>query len=627
MKVTVPYNLINLAWENKAELLQRLEDFGADEIFLTILTCNFSKTEEQVRLLREHLPFFEQHGIRPALWVGGSLHHFPVEGEHQHLVDVTGKRRDEGICPLDEAFCEYLYGMVQAYAKTGIRKIALDDDLRMHFPNDRPMCFCDKHMKLYSDYLGRPVTREEFEENLTDKGDNEYRRAWWAVNQQTLLTFVNGLRRAVDEVDASIQLELCSGPAHWGADGTDPFALTRAMAGVDTPEMRLSGGPYWHSSPDMAVVDLVRHQALECKKQGILSLAEGDVWPRIRRVCSASLLELFHTALIADGYTDRILKYGLSYYSSVMYEGGYAAMAIRNKPLYREVARLFADKTAVGFSPFEPFDCFAHAQVLPRCPEANIMSTPTRQFTAGNSLPTTYDGGGVNVVFGENARCLERALLKNGSVLDIAAAMILTERGVDVGLATAPTVMRRDRAALAEMLQERYLPHDERMYLSPVADAVFYSVEPKATATVLSVLEDCHDGTRSDGVYRYENANGERFLVLPFAAGVNSREVLIGECRQRQMVDNYAWLAGEALAASCSGNPDLYMMTKRGEDGSLAIGLWNCSDDPILQPCIELGEEYATVTCVNCEAHLDGKRITLTSTVHSNESAFILLEK
>lgn len=50
-----------------------------------------------------------------------------------------------------------------------------------------------------------------------------------------------------------------------------------------------------------------------------------------------------------------------------------------------------------------------------------------------DSLPLSFEPTGANLIFGENAR----AILKNGSIIDIEAAKILEEMGIDVNLASA----------------------------------------------------------------------------------------------------------------------------------------------------------------------------------------------
>ena len=60
------------------------------------------------------------------------------------------------------------------------------------------------------------------------------------------------------------------------------------------------------------------------------------------------------------------------------------------------------------------------------------------------------------------------------------------------------------------------------------------------------------------------------------------------------------------LPAYSYGHPALYIQTKRGEDGSLAVGLWNLHADAIFDAEIELVESYSSVEFVNCTGCFDG---------------------
>ena len=110
--------------------------------------------------------------------------------------------------------------------------------------------------------------------------------------------------------------------------------------------------------------------------------------------------------------------------------------------------------------------------------------------------------------------------------------------------------------------------------------------------------------------YRYENKNGERFLVLNINTRSHADNSLKHYERSRQYAEQIRWLSGQKLPAYVYGNPALYIQCKQGE-GALAVGLWNFFADTVLSPAVQLDKEYTSVTCINCEGRIEGDRALL----------------
>jgi hypothetical protein len=120
------------------------------------------------------------------------------------------------------------------------------------------------------------------------------------------------------------------------------------------------------------------------------------------------------------------------------------------------------------------------------------------------------------------------------------------------------------------------------------------------------ILSDANSKGKAIPVsYRYVNENGEKFHVL----NINTRgsENLIKHyARSAQYAEAVMWLSGERLPAYCYGHPALYMQVKRGDDGSLAVGLWNLHADAIYDAAIELADSYSSVKFANCTGCFEG---------------------
>ena len=217
---------------------------------------------------------------------------------------------------------------------------------------------------------------------------------------------------------------------------------------------------------------------------------------------------------------------------------------------------------------------------------------------AYNTIPTVYEGDGVcGIAFDENARTLPLSALKKGLIIDIAAAEILTQRGVDVGIESFGNNL--------QISTEHFIEDDNCIFAD---GATVNDITLKNSAHVLS------DATKSGKTipvsYIYENANKEKFLVL----NINTRgseNLLKHYARGRQYANAAEWFSGAPLPAYCYGHPGLYLQAKRGEDGALSVGLWNLHADAAYNAEVELSDKYSSVKLVNCTGKLNGNKVTI----------------
>jgi hypothetical protein len=241
------------------------------------------------------------------------------------------------------------------------------------------------------------------------------------------------------------------------------------------------------------------------------------------------------------------------------------------------------------------------------------------------SIPTIHRGKGVcNAVFGENARELDNSLLTEGVILDAVSALILSEKGIDVGVEKSLGFNERNISFVCSS-DENFKSYAENTKvrlldcsLNDRAEPVFYSVS---------------DNEKEIIGYRYENSNGNRFLVFLFEGdSLNAYDricvsgLLKNYVTQRVLGENIPWVARKPLPAYCEGNPELYMMcAEHGE--SLSIALINCFADRLANRTIELGDCYRHIECYGCEAELCGDRVTLTAPLYGFSAAMIRLSK
>ena len=218
-----------------------------------------------------------------------------------------------------------------------------------------------------------------------------------------------------------------------------------------------------------------------------------------------------------------------------------------------------------------------------------------------NAIPTVYEKntGYPAIIFGENAKYISEEALEHGAVLDVVAAQILKERGIDTGIVTSePCVFERE-----------IFPAEQDGF-GAIGSIVKHKAEcsPEARAESFFVPGDF------GASYRFENKNGQRFYVLlvdMYQSDANNHNYFLSYYRQKYLTDAIAWLCGKPLPVVCNKNPYLYIQAAKGKDGSMAVALFNMNFDEIIEPTIILDKNYGELKCLNCEGTLCENKIIL----------------
>lgn len=107
------------------------------------------------------------------------------------MVDVEGNEAALCVCPLCEKWQRHIAGLYARYAQLEPSILWVEDDLRLH--NHAPLvwggCFCEEHMRIYSERAGKALTREEFLRGVLRPGPpHPYRKIWLDVSRETMLS-------------------------------------------------------------------------------------------------------------------------------------------------------------------------------------------------------------------------------------------------------------------------------------------------------------------------------------------------------------------------------------------------------------------------------------------------------
>lgn len=612
-RISVPLMNSNIKRNDRERTLEELRKFDAERVFLALDRYELEpdKRRRVISELEDNCRFFKEKGFEVGAWIWT----FWIKGNNTftNMRSINGTEIKEFMCPKDENFVRFAADYIKDIAKTGVDLIQFDDDFRYGALSDSPACLCDNHIAEINRITGENSTREELAKHIVSGGKNKYRDAYLKANGDAFRSFAAKIRKAVDEVNPNIRIGACSCMSSWDIDGTNAAELAKILAGNTQPFVRLIGAPYWTCVNDgnslQDVVELERMESSWTRGENIEIIAEGDAYPRPRTRCPASYLEGFDTAIRASGCTDGILKYGIDYISNADYETGYAKFHERNRGIYAKIGEMFGDKACCGVRVYESMNKLSD-MVMPTAVNStvnieNLFYPKAARTLAFNSIPTVYEGKGVcGIVFDENARNLPLEALENGLIIDVAAAEILASRGIDVGIETFGAEISSG-TPLDDGGCERFINNNNHILTDGIP---IYDIKLKSNAEILS------DTKTSVGVipmsYRYENSDGNRFLVLNVNTRSGASNVLKHYARSRQYAENIPWLSGNKLPAYVYGNPALYIIAKKN-DSSMAVGLWNFFADTAIDPIVELDGEYSGIEFLNTNGKLDKNKVYL----------------
>ena len=618
-EISVPIMCQSVNEETKEEYLRQLKAAGASRVFLTLNFMEYSPEELQklMKEVGEKADFFRAGGLAAGVWISHSIGMglslaLPGIAEdkrytYRPLVNLNGEMLEGTRCPTDASFRADFSAFVAEIAKVGVKEILLDDDFRFNLRGKEPLCACDEHLRQISELCGERVDRELLRKKVLSGGPNPYRSAWLRALGDSLRLLAKDIRRAVDRVDPTVCVILCASHSIQDADGASPTEITKILAGSNPPQMRIHGAPYWEihwPKPLPAVFEYVRYFSRMAKADGVERImAEGDVYPRPRFNTPASHLELFDAFSRADG-VGGILKYIMDYNATPTYETGYFRHHVHNLSKMEQFSSLFAGMKDCGVSvPLEEHLLeTADLDVSVYCDEYPYPSAAS--LLAMASIPTAHDGEGIcSAVFGENARHIDLKSLGQGAFLDGVAAVILMQKGIDVGLKGDWRFEDgRPSYGVSPDGKERswMIAHGVRFLDAPIHE----------NAEIMMYAED---GQKLRPlIYRYQNANGQRFMVYmtDSMAKLYNHDICKGYLMQNALHEGLEWIADKKLPVTCKGNPSLYLLAKR-EGNRMAVGMFNCFADAVLDPVIRLDRPYRSVKFVGCSGRLEGDCVYL----------------
>ena len=581
--LSVPLMNVSFARGERQKTLDELRRVGAKRVFLALQANSLLSDQRapELNALRENCRVLHAEGYEVGAWLWAF--YLSVPNDYTYIVSPDGRTAKFTVCPLDADYRTAMGRFLQDIADCGVDLIQFDDDYRFGFQDNGFGCVCAGHRREIGRRLGRAVTDEELRTCLLSGGGNPVRDAFTDANGASLELFAEDMRRYVDEVAPHVRMGYCSCIGSWDLDGAVPDIISRKLAGRTRPFYRLIGAPYWAAMNAWGnklgdVIDLERAECARRKDKETEIFSEGDTFPRPRYSTPASYLECFDTALRAAGCTDGILKYMLDYTADADYETGYADAAVRDAAAYAAIDEIFGGKACQGVRVYENPHKYRTLPIPPHMEGStavqDVAFPAAARFVTALSLPAVFEGEGVcGVAFGEDARTLPETALKNGLILDADAAVLLQERGVDVGILSRGEALPAGTETFAD---GRRVSFGGEPYFYPLALCAGAEIQSETTV----------DGKTYPLSYVYQNAAGQRFLVYAYQSVFRAQTWFRCYLRQGQ-VKAFTRRCGNTLPAYCPGNPEAYLLVKT-DGNKTAVGVWNLFADPIYGAEVEL---------------------------------------
>jgi len=632
-KLYAPLMLGTLNQDTRKKYLEKLKKAGTDFVFVAPERLFGKENEAQMENLAESLRFFKENGLPCGVWITTiglcqrlSDHNLELTKDFNRIKGMLneGYPGSDQFCFLGGGLFGHVVETIRLCIRAGAEMIMLDDDMCLSLRGLG--CACDAHLELFYEKFGSRPSREEIYKNVVSGEPNRYRTLWMEAMGESLKEFCASLRAQVDAIDPSVRMGFCTGYTSWDEEGVDALTLAKILAGSNRPFMRLTGAPYWiwtdrfKGQSLASIIEFVREQAVWCKGEDIELFDENDSYPRPRYIIPAAYCEIYDQCLRFASDVGSF-KYMYDYSSGPDYENGYLRAHMKHKPL-RDWIDANTLKKDEGIIVIDKMRKLAEVTLPEDSTHLNYTTEVFRhgqRFINKNAIPVKYTGtDNTCVVFGECARFFDPAAYKKGIILDLPAAVILQQRGFDVGLSD----YCRDTA-----WNEIYGPNEKVSVGEVIVSGNMYRITTKDNVRVLSNYVFQDESTSPSG-YRYDAPDGTKYLVYAFdgnSAPTMESPIYCSYYRQHQLVDAVREMGGSVPVVTYEA-PNLYTAAK-SDDTSLAVWLANINPDVIYAPVFELEQEYTRCDVIGGSAHIENGRLIFDTDIPAFACAGLRLYK
>ena len=252
--------------EETGALLRLVQEAGIDDVcvFANVQELNtghmtYAEQETWLRLMEDLSRRLKPLGVTLSVNQWHSVMHadlgkaLPPHQPFRPMVDPWGHEAALCVCPLCGKWQEYIGGLYARYARLDASILWVEDDFRLH--NHDPLvwggCFCEEHMRIYSEKAGKPLTREEFVAGVLQPGPpHPYRKIWLDTARETMLSAARAISGAVRRVNPTVRIGLMSSvPQIHAAEGRNWPLLLHTLSAGQPPVCRVHLPAYQEMAP------------------------------------------------------------------------------------------------------------------------------------------------------------------------------------------------------------------------------------------------------------------------------------------------------------------------------------------------------------------------------------------
>ena len=536
--------------------------------------------------------------INPWATIGQSNYGRDLKQEQnfQRMVDMDGNIAMMTACFLCPEWRESIVGIMKLLATIKPSMIWLDDDFRFH--NHRPLhwggCFCDLHMRGFSERAGKELTREEFVKGLTDVGTpHPYRKIWLDHCADTVVETASIFTLAVHSVSPStVMAQMTSHPAVHCVEGRDWNRLFDALSDNIGTADRICLGHYREAGlQDFSwqINSLSRHLAAAIPTTvDVLPELENVPYTYFSKSETFAKLQIESSMIIgASGVTMNLFEFNGN---GILRYNDYASMLSDIKPRLNEIMKHITKVNEhIGVKAlFDPRSSYTihntdEGEIGGLTPMGEYFWAPYLSSMGFAVAPTvSREDGGVYAIGGQYFRNLteveiNKLLNDNVCILEAEAVMTLCDMGLGHLLGVKDAKVKRTEKAFACYEQSR-VPlcgiDEARMRATqntPIGEFVeiYYSTPPE-------IITDVYN------YYREPVAVGtcivnDRILILPHIPHSGPSTLLMPQ-RQQIVLDFLRKHSPENLTAVLNKAYVTCVLSPCGENSRM-ITLLNISCD------------------------------------------------
>ena len=541
----------------------------------------------------------EGSGLRVGVLVQSTMGHGyePDSPSAFQRLNLRDGRKPYVCCPLDEGFRAHVRAQIaELVARTRPDFLLVDDDTRLG--SGFGGCLCPLHRAALARRTGRPEPSfEELAAALAAGADPALQRAFDDVQADSMAAFFRDVRAAIDSVDPSLPVILCS--CGYEMPLTPRFCGLLAAPGQRRC-VRLNNGRYVREG--LRDVPFWLHGTawqLAQAEPDTDVLCEPDTCPHNRYATPATILHYHLTMSLLEGCAGAKLWITNLHDWEPASGEAYRRLLAKNKAFYPALAALrpawdglrvpLAATAAWGIdwgsSIFGRFG-FPYANV--RVAGAQVAGSQVAgSQVAGSQVagcPWTLSGHDVLVLSDEEIRTIlrGRALLDGGAAIELAKRGFSALTGVDA----------RDGAGRPRASFEAWDGGRVNRGIPNAADLRAHASAARELSTLFHRAWELAPGADpvGPGALLFDNAEGGRVLTAAFRLPTLDRELghyhAWGETRKRLLAewldllcdgDRAAWTGG----AWFPDDADLLFRAGRAADGTRLWAALRTSLDPL----------------------------------------------